>query len=610
MTEAITTTTPSAATIKSDGDAPHGPFEARAANEPLTPPAAVTASVSAHQPPQPPSHPTFLRSLAISSLPPTDPALWPPARKRLTLSVVAVSAMLPGFCSTVYLPGVPDVREDLQTSSTLVTLTLSLFILFMGVGPFVASAVSDAVRRRRAVYLLSLLLFVAASVGCYFVGTIEGLIVLRCLQSIGASTPVALGAGTVADIYYLSERGAAVGIVSAGGAIGPLLGPILGGIMTEAVGWRFTFLVSAALGAACFLAMFLGVPETFRLASVWGPMPLGASADGGTATPTEAPKPAAADAQEARNSEDSGGSKDTYLESRQASSSLSDPTLAPPGGAIALVDGSTPEPDAAAPPAAKSSELLGEDTTFWGGMQSSLKLLTVDYVLITAVTGSIPFAIAFTLETLIPTIYEEQYGLTTIQTGLSYLSGGFCNLLASIVSGRISDYNARISRQRRELAALQASDAENSGSDKPGDAGVSGSGSFSRAEDRITPFTLACGYLHAGLSLAAPIIGFGLVCFGFIDGVITSMSYLVDALNARGLAASGSAVAILVRNLLACVLSVVATPWMDAIGIHWLGLLVAAFSVVATTGLLALKVRGGRMRARHDARDAVAAAAR
>ncbi|KAJ1550285.1 hypothetical protein HK405_000968, partial [Cladochytrium tenue] len=242
---------------------------------------AVTASAAADHPAaadddlrRPPSPPSYWRSLGLFTYPTTDPVTWTPAYKRLVVAIVAACNMLPGFCSTVYLPGTPNVRDDLHTTDVLVNLTLSLFILFNGVGPVLFSAFSDAFRLRRLFYLLALALFTAASIGCYFVGNIEGLIVLRCLQSIGASAPLSIGAGTISDMYTLSERGSAVGAMTAGSAIGPLMGPILGGVMTQTVGWRSTFLLSTGLGAALFLLQLLVVPESYRLRSVWGPMPV------------------------------------------------------------------------------------------------------------------------------------------------------------------------------------------------------------------------------------------------------------------------------------------------------------------------------------------------
>ena len=74
------------------------------------------------------------------------------------------------------------------------------------------------------------------------------LVITRLLGGGAAASVQAVGAGTIADIWEVRERGKAMGIFYLGPLMGPLFAPILGGVLTEKLGWRSTLWVSIPLG--------------------------------------------------------------------------------------------------------------------------------------------------------------------------------------------------------------------------------------------------------------------------------------------------------------------------------------------------------------------------
>ncbi len=75
----------------------------------------------------------------------------------------------------------------------------------------------------------------------------------------------ALGAGTIADIWAVRERGKAMGIFYLGPLMGPLLGPIIGGLLVENLGWRSTQWFLAIYGAILLVFLVLALPETLKV---------------------------------------------------------------------------------------------------------------------------------------------------------------------------------------------------------------------------------------------------------------------------------------------------------------------------------------------------------
>lgn len=120
-------------------------------------------------------------------------------------------ASIPGLSSTVYFPGLPELTQDLHASSISVSASTSLFILFQGLFPIIWSSLSDYFHVRKIIYIVSLLIFAFASLGCCFVQNIWVLVALRCMQAAGASATT-LGAGTISDLYPVEKRGYALQI--------------------------------------------------------------------------------------------------------------------------------------------------------------------------------------------------------------------------------------------------------------------------------------------------------------------------------------------------------------------------------------------------------------
>ncbi len=92
------------------------------------------------------------------------------------------------------------------------------------------------------------------------------LIAFRALQAVGSALTMANNFALVTALFPPAERGRAMGI--AGGTISALgysMGPVLGGLLTQTLGWRSNFYVSAALAFLGFCAArILLPPESFK----------------------------------------------------------------------------------------------------------------------------------------------------------------------------------------------------------------------------------------------------------------------------------------------------------------------------------------------------------
>ena len=84
----------------------------------------------------------------------------------------------------------------------------------------------------------------------------------RLLQSCGSSAALALGAGSIADIYGPDQnRGSKLGVFYAVPLLGPSLAPLIGGAITEASDWRATFWFLLAVSFLPFVRISLGLVD-------------------------------------------------------------------------------------------------------------------------------------------------------------------------------------------------------------------------------------------------------------------------------------------------------------------------------------------------------------
>lgn len=100
--------------------------------------------------------------------------------------------------------------------------------------------------------LLSLGIFVAASLLCALAQTMETLIVGRALQGAGASGMGMMVNVIICDSFSLRERGLYLAVMSGVWAVGSAVGPVVGGVFT--IELKYVFL-SFSFFLLCWVAV-------------------------------------------------------------------------------------------------------------------------------------------------------------------------------------------------------------------------------------------------------------------------------------------------------------------------------------------------------------------
>ncbi|KAL5049330.1 hypothetical protein BDW71DRAFT_159519 [Aspergillus fruticulosus] len=327
----------------------------------------------------------------------TPYSVFTKAQKRYIVFFASWAGFFSPVSSQIYFPALNSIADDLGVTSALINLTLTSYMIFQGISPMFVGDFADKAGRRPA-YLVCFLIYIAANIGLALQDNFAALFVLRCLQSAGSSTTIALSAGVVSDIAIAAERGSYMGFVTAGSLLGPAMGPVIGGLLSQYLGWRSVFWFLTIFAGAFLVPFILLFPETAR-----------AIVGNGSIQPPKWNNPLL-----------------TLFKARRE-----------------------PQP-----------EDLDRPKLQFPNPIRTLSIVFQKDIAIILIANAILFAGFYDVTASIPSIYDELYGLNDLQIGLCYVPFGLGATVASIATGKLLDFNYR--RLAKQLnVSLQETRARN-----------------------------------------------------------------------------------------------------------------------------------------------------
>ncbi|UPK93040.1 hypothetical protein LCI18_003975 [Fusarium solani-melongenae] len=193
---------------------------------------------------------------------PQNPRNWP-AWKRITQVVLASAFLLTAnLAATMFAPGAAALAKEFQiTSSTIVSLTVSIYLCGFAVGPMFIAPLSE-LYGRLVIYHTCNIIYIGFIIGCALSKNTGMFLAFRFIAGCAASGPLTVGGGTVADVVPPAQRGRVMSLWMIGPLLGPVLGPIIGGFVSESIGWRWTFWIITILAGVSFIISIFLLHET------------------------------------------------------------------------------------------------------------------------------------------------------------------------------------------------------------------------------------------------------------------------------------------------------------------------------------------------------------
>ncbi|MBQ1266517.1 MAG: multidrug effflux MFS transporter [Proteobacteria bacterium] len=165
------------------------------------------------------------------------------------------------FVTDMYLPSLPSMTTYFNVSTSEVQLGLTTSMVGLAVGQLIAGPLSDKFGRKLPL-IVSLVLFVVATVLCLFTTSIYPFVAMRFIQGLGAAGGVVLSRSIATDLYQGRPLAKIMAVIGAISGIAPVLSPVIGGIVLSYTSWQGIFVILLAIGCL-LLATTFGFKESY-----------------------------------------------------------------------------------------------------------------------------------------------------------------------------------------------------------------------------------------------------------------------------------------------------------------------------------------------------------
>jgi len=180
--------------------------------------------------------------------------MTPARNNRLVYAItLGLLAALGPLCIDLYLPALPELARDLQTSTATAQLSLTAGLLGLGAGQLLFGPMSDKFGRLRPLTLSLALLFIA-SIGCALAQDIHQLLLARLFEGLAGAGGAVLSRAVARDMYSGHELTRFFALLMLVNGLAPIGAPVLGGVLMTLLNWRGIFVV---LGATALLLILL-----------------------------------------------------------------------------------------------------------------------------------------------------------------------------------------------------------------------------------------------------------------------------------------------------------------------------------------------------------------
>ena len=164
----------------------------------------------------------------------------------------------------MFLPGLPELKNDFNTTTANAQLTLSFFMIGLGIGNLFVGPISDSMGRKKPLIIV-MIVFTLASLGIIFVHNIWLMIVLRLLQGITGGGAAVISRAIASDLYKGNELTKFLSLLMLVNGVAPVIAPALGGIILSVAVWRVVFVILTIFGILMIIGSLIKVPESLSL---------------------------------------------------------------------------------------------------------------------------------------------------------------------------------------------------------------------------------------------------------------------------------------------------------------------------------------------------------
>lgn len=168
---------------------------------------------------------------------------------------------LPQMAIDLYLPSLPHMAKYFSAPNYLLQLTLTVYILALGLSQLIYGPCSDRFGRKPTL-LIGTSIFCLGNLAAIFATSITQLITFRIIQGIGMGAGFSVASAIIGDTFEGPVLARITTFSSMIYSLSPLLAPVLGGYLQKYFGWRSNFVFIALNSMLLIMAIIFFIYET------------------------------------------------------------------------------------------------------------------------------------------------------------------------------------------------------------------------------------------------------------------------------------------------------------------------------------------------------------
>ena len=160
--------------------------------------------------------------------------------KRWIPWLIYMSLAAGGLCIDIYTPSLPDIQQHFHTGAEMAKLTITIYMLGLGLGQPLAGPFTDRFGRRWILtggLLVSALIMLITS----FTSHITSMFIMRFLQGLSISCALVPARAMINDLFEGSAFKKIASTTTIVWALGPVIAPYIGGYIQHYFSWQGNF---------------------------------------------------------------------------------------------------------------------------------------------------------------------------------------------------------------------------------------------------------------------------------------------------------------------------------------------------------------------------------
>ncbi|MGM7723337.1 MFS transporter [Metabacillus sp. Hm71] len=163
-------------------------------------------------------------------------------REKLIM-VLAFALVISVMNSTMFNMAIPTITKEFLLQPSKAGWIVTGYIIVYAIGSVMYGKLADRYKLKNLI-TAGLAFFALGSLLGFMAVNFEMIVAGRILQAVGASVMPATSMIIPERYFSIETRGRALGISSAGMALGTAIGPIVAGFVTSFINWHYLFIVS------------------------------------------------------------------------------------------------------------------------------------------------------------------------------------------------------------------------------------------------------------------------------------------------------------------------------------------------------------------------------